>query len=264
MGNTKPLSPSVYAADKGRARARSCVVAVHNEEKFLPYSLLNITDAVFDDVIFVLDRCTDDSEKLVKGVMDKRFVLYHKNRQDWKEACAESKNVGCSLAMGELLMISDADVILDIGAVKEAIELVAKKEIDAVVFTYRQYSLFGTILSRIKDEWINLLWMLIRKSGFQPIRSGIYMIKKELAVIPDLAGEYDYLQQQLRTFPIQTKTLHLRPRRSREAQIQRGRVRACLPQYTKLKMLIMSILQLEPYLFAGFLMERAHALEDHP
>lgn len=234
----------------------SCVVAAYNEESFLPYSLPTIKNTVFDEVVFVLDRCSDDTEKLVRGVMDERFILFHKDRQDWKEACAEAKNTGCLLANRELLMISDADVVLDIDAVKSAIEIFKDLEIDIVVFTYRQYSLFGGFLSRVKDEWVNLLWGLIRRSGFQPTRSGIYMIRKELANIPDLAGEYDYLQQKLRTFPIQTRTLHLRPKRSREAQIQRGRARASLAQYSKLKTLIMSVLQLEPYLFAGFITGR--------
>ena len=234
----------------------SCVVAVYNEEKFLPYSLPSLTNTVFDEVIIVLDRCTDDSEKLVKEAMNERFVLLHKNNQHWKNPCAESKNVGCSWANGELLMISDADIILDISAVKRAIKLFEKEEIDAVVFTYKQHSLFSPFSSRIKDVWMNLLSKLIRIIGLQPTRTGIYMIRKEFAIIPDVEAEYDYVQQNLRTHPLHTKTLHLRPKRSKEAQIQRGRARARLAQYTILKTVIMSILLLEPYLFTGFLMER--------
>jgi cellulose synthase/poly-beta-1,6-N-acetylglucosamine synthase-like glycosyltransferase len=230
-------------------------MAIYNEEKFLPYSLPNIVDPVFNELVFVFDRCTDKSEELVKGFMDERFVIFHKDKQEWVNPCAESKSVGVSLANKELLMISDADVILDIDSVKKAIKLF-EKDIDAVVFSYNQYSLSGTIFNRIKDEWINLLWRFIRKSKFQPTRSGIYMIKKEMAIIPDLTGEYDHLQQTLRTFPINTKTIHLRPRRSKKTQIQRGRVRSNLPQYTAFKTLITSLLLLEPHTFVGFLMGR--------
>jgi glycosyltransferase involved in cell wall biosynthesis len=98
-------------------------MAIYNEEKFLPYSLPPVADSFFDEVVVVLDRCTDNSERMVKGVMDTRFVLFNKSGQDWKYPCAESKNTGCTLANGELLMISDADVILDVDAVKRAIEL---------------------------------------------------------------------------------------------------------------------------------------------
>lgn len=231
----------------------SCVVAVHNEEKYLPYSLTNISNSVFDEIIFVLDRCTDASEKIVKTIRDNRFYLLHKNQQTWNEGCAESKNMGCLYAIGELLMISDADVILDIVAVRKAVEYLKKRDIDAIIFTYRQYSIFGTVLDRIKDEWMNILWKLIRKCGLQPPRSGIYMIKKKVANIPDLPNEYDNIQQKLRIIPISTKTLHLRPRRSPNELFQRGRLRAQLPQYSKLKIFIMSILQFEPNLFVGFL-----------
>ncbi len=187
--------------------------------------------------------------------MDERFSLFHKTRQGWIHPIAEVKNLVCSLASGDLLLISDCDVILDIEAVKQAITYFEDEDIDAVVFIYKQHSLFGSMFNRIKDVWINHLRTLISRSGIQPNRSGIYMIRKEYAVIPDLPSEYDPLQMNLRTVPIQTKTLHLRPKRSRESQMQRGRSRAKLAQYSLMKTIIMSILQLEPFLLKGFLLE---------
>jgi glycosyltransferase involved in cell wall biosynthesis len=231
----------------------SCVIAVYNEEKFLPYSLPTITDPLFNEVVMVLDRCTDSSGAMVDKVKDERFVLVSKEVQDWANPCAEAKNLACSTAMGDLLMISDADIVLDIDSVRRATELFEEDEIDAVVFTYKQYSLFGPFLSKIKDVWVNLLWKVISKSGFMPTRSGIYMIRKDVAIIPDADAEYDYVQQTLRTRPLHTKTVHLRPKRSRETQMLRGRARGRLAQYSTLKMIIMSILQLEPYRFVGFL-----------
>jgi hypothetical protein len=82
------------------------------------------------------------------------------------------------------------------------------------------------------------------------------MMKKDVAIIPDIEAEYDYVQQKLRTVPLQSKTVHLRPKRSREAQIERGRARAKMVQYSMLKTLIMSLLQLEPYLLMSFIRER--------
>jgi glycosyltransferase involved in cell wall biosynthesis len=49
----------------------NCVISVHNEEKYLPYSLkpLLLTDF---EIIFVLARCTDSSEKIIQKFMAKR------------------------------------------------------------------------------------------------------------------------------------------------------------------------------------------------
>jgi|YelNatPaOPRAMG01_1025707.scaffolds.fasta_scaffold72835_2 hypothetical protein len=40
-------------------------MAIHNEEKYLPYSLKPLLSTNFE-IIFVLDRCTDSSEKIIQ------------------------------------------------------------------------------------------------------------------------------------------------------------------------------------------------------
>jgi len=45
---------------------KTLVIVIRNEEKYLPYCLASLWNAPVDEFIFVLDRCTDGSEKVVK------------------------------------------------------------------------------------------------------------------------------------------------------------------------------------------------------
>ena len=45
----------------------SVVVAVHNEEKYLPYCIAGLVKSLVYEVIFVLDRCSDRSLKIIES-----------------------------------------------------------------------------------------------------------------------------------------------------------------------------------------------------
>jgi len=46
----------------------SAVVAVHNEEKYLPYCIMALCGSPLYEVVFVLDRCSDRSLEIIEGV----------------------------------------------------------------------------------------------------------------------------------------------------------------------------------------------------
>jgi len=158
----------------------------------------------------------------------------------------------------EVLACSRArDVILDLKAVNKAIDILTNsKNVDRVCFSYRQYSLAGTVFQRLRDECFNLLAVIVRKFGIHPRRSGIYRAKKETVDIQDYPSEYDVLQQKHNTVQIETETLHLRPRYCKEDQIKRGKARAHLQQYSLFKTVLASLVFLQPYLLMGYLTEK--------
>lgn len=232
-----------------------CVLAVHNEERFLPYSVGALNE-LGCKVVVVLDRCSDSSERIVKASLVNTFV-YIKQKSGCRFSMSESKNIGCEIARqngAELLLISDADVILDVGAVKRALNYLASSCF--VVLAYREYSLFGSAFYRFIDELHNLFSAFVRKFRVHPVRAGIFVGLAELMVFKDKSGEYDYLQRKHRTAWIKTDTLHLRPRWDRESQISRGAVRARLPQYSLFKVLLTSFLLLQPLTVVGYLKEK--------
>jgi len=234
----------------------SCVLPIHNEAKYLRYSLPTLLKSPFHEIIIVLDRCVDDSKHIVEAYADDRFTIVLKTRASWKNRCAEAKHVGCSNADGDLIFFSDADIILDLKAVEKALRLFKRHtQLEVVVFSYKQYTLDGSIFQRIRDKWVNLATGISRKTNIQPKHTGIYLIKKSLAKITDHPSEYDVVQQKTKLIHIETNTLHLRPGYSKQKQIGRGKARMVLPQYNFLKILLSTIIGLQPYMLTSYLME---------
>ena len=234
----------------------SAVVAVHNEARYLPYSLPTLKHPVFDELIFVLDRCSDASEGVLKTHADHRFHMVHKLEQQWQDSCSEAKHLGCQHASGDFIMMTDADVILDMPAITQAVHILAHdRSVDIVVIAYKFHTLFS-IRERLRDEWLNLLGTLIRKLKLQPVRSGVFLMRKSVAhtaYIFDTVGQYDFLQQTHSSVALITHTLHLRPKRDKASQLRRGGLRRKLPQYSLLKILLVAFLQAQPSLLLGYI-----------
>jgi len=84
---------------------------IHNEEAYLPCSLeslVQIEDQIFE-FIFILDRCTDNSETLVrKWFPDARIVK--KETSKWRNPIAENFQMGFEMSRGNIICTHDADV----------------------------------------------------------------------------------------------------------------------------------------------------------
>lgn len=228
------------------------VLAVHNEEQYLPFTSYNL-DLCVDEVLAVIDRCTDSSDKLIsqyswlKIVKDTKLV--------WMNTCAQAKAIGLQFLPDgyEYVLMTDADVILDCKAVMVARKILdSNLNIDLVAFIYRQYSLLGSRIDRIHDELTNLLASFTRRFRLQPVRSGIYLVRREKAVLYDDPSEYDPLQRQLRCAYV-VGGVHLRPRYDRASQLNRGQARRSYKQYSFWKILVSSVIQFEPFMLKGFI-----------
>jgi len=84
---------------------------VHNEEKYLPYSLnsLKCIERELNQLIFVLDNCTDNSEQKIRNVFP-NAKLYIKNRHTWRFYVAESFQYGFDKAKGDVVWAIGADL----------------------------------------------------------------------------------------------------------------------------------------------------------
>ena len=230
----------------------TCVLPVHNEQQYLPYSLPRLNKLDVEEILFVLDRCNDDSEGLIRTFGNCKTHVIRKNNSSWKNQCAEAKAYGCFKAEHGLVLMCDADVLIDVNSIETAKRIVQTQNC-IVTLSYKQYSLNGTVLERIRDEWLNLIGLVIRKVKLQPTRSGIYLARKQNLFLEDYPSEYDQLQRKHKVVMVKSKTLHLRPRYSKTAQIRRGQARAGLPQYNFLKILLASLLEFQPYMLLAYL-----------
>ena len=180
--------------------------------------------------------------------------IVFKNHNVWKNPCAEAKNWACERAkeLGcDLILMTDADVLLDVECVEKAKSLLDSSN-QIVVLPYSQYSLFSSFMSKVSNQIQNLFASLNRRLKIQPIRFGVYIGKADVISLEDCLSEYDRLQQKVKTTWIPTKNLHLRPRIDIKSQIAHGIARANLHQYSWLKVIIFSVFTFQPFTLIGY------------
>lgn len=231
-------------------RHTECVLAAHNEEPYLRYTIASLNRLPLNRFVIVLDRCSDNSERLVMKLQKPKTIIRNPELT-WSNKISQLRAVTQPYLRCDFVLVTDADIILDEASLRLAMQLI--KNVDVVCFTYKQYSLYGSGLDRLRDEISNVFAVLTRKLRFHPVRTGIYLGRRQKLFYHDYPSEYDQLERKLHTKWIETRTLHLRPRYDRESQLKRGRARATLPQYRFWKIVVASILTLEPYVVKGFL-----------
>jgi GT2 family glycosyltransferase len=83
-------------------------MAVHNEETYLPKSLNCLKN---EDVrlIVILDKCTDNSEKIIKNIFPEA-ILINKIENKWENSYAENLQIGYEMSVGDYVGVFDADI----------------------------------------------------------------------------------------------------------------------------------------------------------
>ncbi|MCJ7634249.1 glycosyltransferase [Candidatus Bathyarchaeota archaeon] len=92
-------------------RKVSLVMPIHNEEEYLPKSLKSLKEIEdqLSELIFILDRCTDNSEGLVKHWFPNAKII-KKNVSGWRNSLAENFQLGLQQSKGEVICTMDADI----------------------------------------------------------------------------------------------------------------------------------------------------------
>jgi len=121
----------------------SIVIPTYNEEKTIIKKLDNTLDLNYpkEDMDIVISDCSDDrTVGLVKEYFsqkrDVKLILHH---EDERKGVSYADNVGFSLASGDIIVRTDADVLLDENALIYALNSFSDKEIGCV--TGRPFSL---------------------------------------------------------------------------------------------------------------------------
>jgi len=92
-----------------RNKSISVIMPVHNEADYLPISLEIFKEPSISELIVILDRCTDNSEVIVrKNFPDARIIK--KQRCKWRNSYAENLQLGFKNASGDIICIHDADI----------------------------------------------------------------------------------------------------------------------------------------------------------
>jgi glycosyltransferase involved in cell wall biosynthesis len=86
------------------------IMAMHNEERYLPMSLRGLEHVPITRFIAVLDRCTDSSEAIVRKHFPNADVI-KKDIVKWKNTYAENLQLGFQHSTSDIVCIHDADVL---------------------------------------------------------------------------------------------------------------------------------------------------------
>ena len=92
----------------------TALVCAHNEESYIRKSLEAILRQTRPPtrIIVVADRCTDSTVAISKSILPGNSMVIEKQRSYWKNSYAENLEIGRKNAVGEILAIVDADIVV--------------------------------------------------------------------------------------------------------------------------------------------------------
>lgn len=238
----------------------SVIVPVHNEAEMLTYTLPSLCKLEPKEAIFVLDRCTDSTEKVIEEfwkthVYDelKLVLLKVHEKSKWRIHLNFLYDLGIRRARSKVILLSQADHLLDYQRIKDN----------------ANYALRGMVTFGVSEHphilpWnhfvTNTLHILSNISNI-PSFGEVIGISKERYLCRPLASEDSFsFDTQLRIileekkYPyrfVRTKSLSLRPWVRRK--LWGLGVDKCKAKKRLWKVLLFSLLRLMPEVFAGYL-----------
>lgn len=242
------------------------VMPIHNEAEYLPYSLAGLIKCPIDELIIILDRCSDNSEKIINSVhfpFDLKVIK--KDKQAWKCPTAEVFEIGFSKAEGDIIYVGAGDLVYTPEMFKA--EYFLKN--DFVMFFYWGYDLLGKF--QIRQHFLNFAkkFLTVRlNKGKKRYRSGVFGCKRELwekLHFRDVPSEYDDLHTRALEHGFRTdfvkglNIFHLRVGLMKSRQYLQGMSRAH-NGYSPLKVFLHSLVFLKPYVWLAYYQERKYGI----
>ncbi len=240
------------------------LLCAHNEESYVRKSLEGILRQSIPParIILVADRCTDNTVALSKKMLPKESLIIEKRKSLWKNSYAENLEIGRKNAVGEVLAIVDADILVpSLFLEKTSASCPEWASVSAIVRTDPNQGLMNQLVSFWERSYL-----------FTPLgreaRGGARSIS--LRALADVGGFRDViapdtdLDIRLRKHGEKVKmdtslvALHLRKMslvRSVFYQIKAGEARRQLG-VSPLRALLHSIVRLRPFVLYGYLKTR--------
>jgi len=241
---------------------------IHDEENYLPFSLASLLNANLDELVVVLDRCTDRSETIIDFFAEQvdyeiKKVIIKKRR--WFYPTAEVFTIGFNEASGDVIYSLAGDCIYN-----PKIFRIDWSQIEFASFPYLEYPIYGKLIEKIQAGWINIYrkiaQLLYPKLSGKDNFSGIYAFKRHVyEAIPrkDIMSEDIWFLKEAwkrgyryKYFP-NLINIHLRPTllHDKEKQRWQGLSRARLG-YPLWKVIAHSIILGKPEVFKKYIQEK--------
>jgi glycosyltransferase involved in cell wall biosynthesis len=241
---------------------------VHNEERFLPYSLPSIYKLEPDEVILLFDRCTDKSleiaEKLAKRFkysQRTKFIELNDPSPEWTFRVAFLRWYGFREAKNDIILNTDADIILD-KKIKEYLSQIGKDNVALISFGRKSYPptprlLIARFLFNLLPQAFTGTFAFSRKAFLETVDENIF---KKIISAEDT---YLYLSisKKYKTVFIQTNTIHLREKESAKKQYARGVAYWEVSHNPLWKAILHSVVYFRPLLLMGYFHARLNNKE---
>ncbi|MBD3204938.1 glycosyltransferase [Candidatus Bathyarchaeota archaeon] len=241
---------------------------VHNEADMLPLSLPSIYRTEPDEVIILLDRCTDRSREIAEKITEHfnkedstKIITINTPHHGWKQRIAYLRRKGFRKARNDIILTTDADIVLD-KKISEEISKLEDPEIALLGFKFYDYPF------TLQTLLIRLISNLTAFSGY----AGLYAFKKkawlETEKMDSLrkisSSEDTHLRLSIMkkhySAVSNTKSLHLRPSEDRERNFQRGMMYYNVVKLPLWLMILYSFSTLRFTALAGYIHARNKAI----
>ena len=236
----------------------SVVMPIHNEQEYLPYSLNALVKAPIDELIIVLDRCTDRSKQILENVkFPYKTVIIEKTWKNWRFPIAENFELGFSKARGDYLYTMAGDFVLDY---KGQFNLNYFKNADILAYFYWNFDLHKYKLRQWYSNFLKKY--LAGKTSNIPLKrtSGHIGFKREVwekLHFRDVASEDgEFLRRALDNgfkfkYVPNLNNYHLRVDYSKEEQMFRGFLFAHRRVH-RIRILLHSFINFCPYVWVAY------------
>ena len=239
----------------------SVVMPVHNEENNLRFSLPSLLGLGPDELVIVLDNCSDCSKKVIEDYVKKvhfngslKFVEVKEIPADWKYRVAYLFRLGYRSAKNDTILTTAADIVFD-QSVRRYISEFGRDEVKIVSFGLKPYPLDRIYFVR------RIISLFLPRSTF----SGVFLFsrkawqeteREEDAKSVVRAQDTLMFRSIRRKYParhIWTRSLHLRSRANESGYYYtRGQVSYQVTHRSLLFVFVSSIVYLHPQMFIGF------------
>jgi len=237
------------------------LICAHNEESHIRKSLEGILLQSIPpaQIILVADRCTDKTVAMSKNMLPRNSIIVEKRKLLWKNSYAENLEIGRKNAVGQVLAIVDADILVPrLFLEKTSVSCLEFASVSALVRTDPSQGLMNQLVSLWERSY---LFTPLGREARGGARSISMRALEEAGGFRDvIAPDTDLdirLKQQGERVKMDTSlvALHLRKMslvRSVFYQIRAGEARRQLG-VSPLRTLLHSIVRLRPFVFYGYI-----------
>ena len=242
----------------------SVVMPVDNEEDNLLYCLSSLFSLEPEQIIIILDRCSDRSRDLIEASSRRlgykgelTLVDVGEDFPNWKYRVARLFRMGFELAKNDSILTMAADIVLD-PRVSDYVSTVQGSDVKLVSFGLKYYPVDLTYFVK------RIVTLVFPARGF----SGVFLFSKrawmetedEEAVkrIPKAQDTFlsNSIKKRYTTKHVWLNIVHLRHRKDAKDQYLRGVAVARISSKSLPAVFISSILYLSPFMLKGYLNER--------